>query len=238
MSEEMFSKFQPFKRWEHCPSSNRGGNQGRITGFQSYFYDLSDQYCHISTIQVLSNVVLVGDGRKHLSALLTLRFVIFLKLSIFPLLIIISFTELWPTPQGNQTRSSPKWWFILDLEFVRLNVSFLLRCKTGWSRLAAVQPVSGRFWTRIAPRCHKLPLLLIWHFLHHFDVAMAKVRAALVNAIEAANCKAVSRANKVVAIINISCWQSSGFQVQKFALLPTDFSISTGELTPTLKVTF
>jgi len=47
-----------------------------------------------------------------------------------------------------------------------------------------------------------------------------KVRAALEEGIEAANCKAVSRASKV----------------QKYVLLPTDFSISSGELTPTLKV--
>ena len=47
-----------------------------------------------------------------------------------------------------------------------------------------------------ASSCHSF-MLLNFHFLHHYDIIMAKVRAALAEAIEAANCKAVSRATKV-----------------------------------------
>jgi len=111
-------------------------------------------------LQVLSNVVVVGDGRKHLAALLTLR------------------TLADPTGKPNEE---------------------LAPVVRDWLKQIGSSATSAR---------------------EVLDQDCPKVRAALVEAIEAANCKAVSRASKV----------------QKFVLLPTDFSISSGELTPTLKV--
>jgi len=111
-------------------------------------------------LKVLSNVMLVGDERKHLAALLTFRTV--------------------ADPAGEPSD---------ELAEMVLN----------WLKQIGSKATSAR---------------------QIIDQDCPKVRAALLDAIEAANSKAVSRANKV----------------QKFSLLPSDFSIQTGELTPTLKV--
>jgi len=111
-------------------------------------------------LQVLSNVVVVGDERKHLSALLTLRTL--------------------ADPTGKPMEE-------------------LAPMVQDWLKEIGSSASSAR------------------EVLHQ---DCPKVRAALEEGIEAANCKAVSRASKV----------------QKYVLLPTDFSISSGELTPTLKV--
>ena len=58
--------------------------------------------------------------------------------------------------------------------------------------------------------CH---IFMLFLFLHHCDIVMVKVRSALVEAIKAANQKAVSRANKVDTYKTHFCWQSSGFLV-------------------------
>jgi len=111
-------------------------------------------------LQVLSNVVVVGDKRKHLAVLLTLR------------------TIADPTGDPNEE---------------------LVPMVRDWLRQIGSKASSAR---------------------EALDQDCPKVRAALSAAIEAANHKAVSRASKV----------------QKYVLLPNDFSITTGELTPTLKV--
>ena len=97
---------------------------------------------------------------------------------------------------------------------------FNLRCKTGWSRLAAVQPVSGRFWNRTVPRWS-----LFMPYLHAVSIFASlwychgKGEGSLGGGNRSCKSKSCVKSKQGLYLLNpllstiiwISCWQSIGF---------------------------
>ena len=81
-------------------------------------------------------------------------------------------------------------------------------------------------------------ILIIW-VMNDFQVVeedSIEVRAAIKDALDRVNKRLIVYDHKILSLWNTSRVVSKAAHVRKYLLLPTDFSLAGGELTPTLKV--